>query len=70
MVIILFFFTISDNQSEWLAFHKIPASSLRTLFSRFVDLNAPPSQETLRVLAAASTNKEDIKRLTNLSEVK
>lgn len=54
---------------NWEAHEKIPATSIRTLLTRFVDITSPPSTELLRVLANYCTEKKDCADLLHLANV-
>uniref|UniRef100_A0A1B0CIF3 nitric-oxide synthase (NADPH) n=1 Tax=Lutzomyia longipalpis TaxID=7200 RepID=A0A1B0CIF3_LUTLO len=52
---------------SWEPHDKIPACSLRTMLTRFVDITTPPSRQILTLLATYCKDAEDKKKLTNLA---
>lgn len=53
----------------WEQVEKIPICSLRTAFSRFLDITTPPSVNMLKQLASQATRESDKNRLENLANV-
>lgn len=51
----------------WQNHKKIPASSIRTLLSRFLNITTPPSRQFLSFLAAYCNNNEEKIRMEQLS---
>ncbi|KAK9703975.1 FAD binding domain [Popillia japonica] len=52
---------------QWSPHEKIPARSVRELFSKFLDITTPPSSNLLQQFAAIATDEEDQKRLNILA---
>ncbi|KAJ8872955.1 hypothetical protein PR048_026571 [Dryococelus australis] len=50
----------------WERHCRLPPCSLRTLFTRFLDITTPPTPDLLQQLAAAATDPEDNRRLIKL----
>lgn len=48
---------------SWETHDRVPAESLRVLFSRFFDITTPPSRQILTFLASFCENSDDVKRL-------
>lgn len=53
----------------WEPHDRIPACTLRDLFTRFLDLTTPPTTNLLQYFASIATDKEDQERLTTLATV-
>ncbi|XP_063238129.1 nitric oxide synthase, salivary gland [Bacillus rossius redtenbacheri] len=50
----------------WESHYRLPPCSLRTLFTRFLDITTPPTPNLLQQLAAAASDPEDSRRLMRL----
>lgn len=59
--------TSNGTSKTWESHERIPACSLRTLLSRFLDLTTPPSRKLLTVLASFCEDKHDMERLNILA---
>lgn len=46
--------------------HKLPAVSIRDLFTRFVDITSPPKTPVLKYLASACTDESDAEKIKEL----
>ncbi|XP_062619237.1 nitric oxide synthase 1-like isoform X1 [Saccostrea cucullata] len=55
------------SSKAWEPVEKIPVCSLRTAFSRFLDITTPPSVNMLKQLASQATRESDKNRLENLA---
>jgi hypothetical protein len=62
-------FTYLGSSKVWEQVEKIPICSLRTAFSRFLDITTPPSVNMLKQLASQATRETDKNRLENLANV-
>ncbi|XP_069669172.1 nitric oxide synthase, salivary gland isoform X2 [Periplaneta americana] len=51
----------------WEPHERLPPCSLRTLFSRFLDITTPPTPNLLQHFASLATDQEDQRRLTLLA---
>ncbi|XP_017771545.1 PREDICTED: nitric oxide synthase, salivary gland [Nicrophorus vespilloides] len=51
----------------WVDHEKIPACSLRSLFSEYLDITTPPTPNLLQQFASIATDEEDQRRLTLLA---
>lgn len=54
---------------SWDQYPKFPICSLRTAFTRFLDITTPPSLLLLKILAAQATKDCDKERLETLTDV-
>jgi sulfite reductase alpha subunit-like flavoprotein len=53
----------------WEPHERLPPCTLRTLFSRFLDITTPPTPNLLQHFASLATDPEDQQRLTLLATV-
>ncbi|KAJ4437856.1 hypothetical protein ANN_13795 [Periplaneta americana] len=53
----------------WEPHERLPPCSLRTLFSRFLDITTPPTPNLLQHFASLATDQEDQRRLTLLASI-
>ena len=53
----------------WAADERLPAATLRTALTRFLDVAAPPSPVLLQQLASLATDENDRNKLLNLAAV-
>ena len=60
----------TGSMKTWDAYAKLPACTLRTAFSRFLDITTPPSQALLKLLSTQASKDCDRESLENLSKVK
>lgn len=61
--------TPNGIEKTWVAHEKLPAVSVREMFSRFLDITTPPSPNLLQHFASIATDEEDQKRLNLLATV-
>lgn len=54
---------------SWEPHEKLPACSLRTLLTRFLDITTPPTRQLLTLLATFCEDKDDEERLNMLANV-
>lgn len=54
---------------SWEPHEKLPACSLRTLLTRFLDITTPPTRQLLTLLATFCEDKADEERLNILANV-
>ncbi|GAB0095507.1 Nitric oxide synthase [Sergentomyia squamirostris] len=59
--------TSNGVTQKWVPHHKIPACSLKTLLTRYLDITTTPSRQILSLLSTFCKDKEDEKRLNNLA---
>ena len=64
----MIFYMIGTTKS-WEQYSRIPVCTLKTAFSRFLDITTPPSQTLLKLLAAQATKDCDRESLENLANV-
>lgn len=57
-------------EKSWEPHERLPACSLRTLLTRFLDLTTPPSRQLLTLLASFCDDKEDEDRMYLLANVR
>lgn len=60
---------VSGTQKSWKQFEKIPTATMKTMFSRFLDITTPPSQELLKQLVSQATRDNDKIKIENLANV-
>lgn len=56
-------------EKSWEPHERLPACSLKTLLTRFLDLTTPPSRQLLTLLASFCDDKEDEDRMYLLANV-
>lgn len=54
---------------SWEPHEKLPACSLRTLLTRFLDITTPPTRQLLTLFATFCEDKADEERLNILANV-
>ena len=54
---------------SWVDHAKMPPMSLKTAFTRYVDINTPPSQALLKQMSTLASDKEEQKKIQDLSTV-
>ncbi|VDI59533.1 nitric-oxide synthase, brain [Mytilus galloprovincialis] len=59
--------TPMGTQKSWKQFEKIPTATMKTMFSRFLDITTPPSQELLKQLVSQATRDNDKIKIENLA---
>nr|CBV37021.3 nitric oxide synthase [Stramonita haemastoma] len=59
--------TALGSSKNWTAYEKMPTCSMRTAFSRFLDVSTPPSQAFLQLLATLASRDQDKQRLELLA---
>uniref|UniRef100_A0A1B0DDL2 nitric-oxide synthase (NADPH) n=1 Tax=Phlebotomus papatasi TaxID=29031 RepID=A0A1B0DDL2_PHLPP len=59
--------TSNGINKEWVPHGKIQACSLRTLFTRYLDITTTPSRQILKLLSTYCKNPDDEKKLTTLA---
>lgn len=69
MTVIGLNFAYLGSSKIWEQVEKIPICSLRTAFSRYLDITTPPSINMLKQLASQATWESDKDRLENLANV-
>lgn len=52
---------------DWLGHERLPRSSLREAFRRFIDVMAPPSQQALAILSSACSSDQEKEQLRSLA---
>lgn len=66
----IFFFSLSVGVVEkWEEHDRLPRCSLRTMFTRFLDITTPPSPNLLGYLASVATDKNEKEKLHHLATV-
>jgi nitric-oxide synthase len=68
-LIYLAFYMITGVVKTWEPHERLPPCTLRTLFSRFLDITTPPTPNLLQHFASVATDPEDQRRLTLLATV-
>lgn len=66
---VLFTFRKAGVTKSWEPHEKLPACSLRTLLTRFLDITTPPTRQLLTLLATFCEDKADEERLNILANV-
>ncbi|XP_014368149.2 nitric oxide synthase [Papilio machaon] len=61
-------FTVSGAVKTWENHERLPAVSVRDIFTRFLDITTPPSTKVLKYLANACSEKKEIDFLNELIE--
>lgn len=56
-------------EKSWEPHERLPACSLKTLLTRFLDLTTPPSRQLLTLLASFCDDKDDEDRMYLLANV-
>ncbi|XP_059613419.1 nitric oxide synthase [Phlebotomus argentipes] len=59
--------TPNGIEQSWVPHDKIPACSLRTLLTRYLDITTPPSRQILTLLSTYCKSAEDEKKLNDLA---
>lgn len=54
---------------NWEKHERLPAVSVRDIFTRFLDITTPPSTKVLKYLATACTEQKEIDFVNDLIEV-
>ena len=55
------------GDEEWTSSNKVPAASLRSLLTHFLDISSPPTQPLLQSLVASITDKQKVGELISLA---
>ena len=55
------------GDEEWTSSNKVPAASLRSLLTHFLDISSPPTQPLLQSLVASVTDKQKVGELISLA---
>jgi len=61
---------VSGLIKSWDSHPKLPAVSIRTLFSRFLDITTPPAPSVLRLLASTAQDEDEMNVLNGLAAVR
>lgn len=69
LVICYEYYMHAGVMKTWEPHERLPPCSLRTLFSRFLDITTPPTPNLLQHFASLATDPEDERRLTLLATV-
>ncbi|XP_046328083.2 nitric oxide synthase, brain-like [Haliotis rufescens] len=59
--------TTRGTAKKWVTWDKLPACSLRTAFTRYLDVTTPPTQDFLKVLSSLAVRNQDKDRLDLLT---
>jgi nitric-oxide synthase len=60
---------IAGVLKTWEPHERLPPCTIRTLFTRFLDITTPPTPNLLQHFASVATDPEDQRRLTLLATV-
>ena len=63
------FYMDAGVMKTWEPHERLPPCSLRTVFTRFLDITTPPTPNLLQHFASLATDPEDQRRLTLLATV-
>ena len=69
LVICYEYYMNAGVMKSWEPHERLPPCTLRTLFSRFLDITTPPTPNLLQHFASLATDPEDQRRLTLLATV-
>jgi nitric-oxide synthase, brain len=61
---------VLNNRKDWVNHGKLPAASVRTLLTRFLDIATPPTRTMLGFLADHCTDEKDKDRMLMLANVR
>ncbi|XP_046333206.2 nitric oxide synthase, inducible-like [Haliotis rufescens] len=59
--------TARGTVENWVTWDKVPSCSLRTAFTRYLDITTPPTQDLLKTLSTLADNNQDRDRLDLLT---
>lgn len=62
-------FFLSGPSHKWVPHERIPALSMRTALTRYLDITTPPGQQFLRILATMAKDEGDKRKLQLLATV-
>ena len=57
------------GMTSWIDHGKMPPMTLKTAFSRYVDLNTPPTQSFLKQMTSLTSDENEQQRISDLATV-